>query len=149
MATKSILPLHTKNPNLRGSVATKTILRLTEKYVLAIALVAFCLVFLGAFYLPQDQLKRKVRGVGSDLIPKVEPHGHGPGDHKERDKEVILGKVKNDQDLQGMIVDMEQQLKNNHQKIDGLEERLKAMKKKSSSQVEDGPGIENPGRLSR
>lgn len=133
MATKPLLPVHSKNQNLKASIATKTILRLTEKYVLAIALVAFSLVFLGAFYLPQDKtvqpgrIKRGMDSLGLDvgggLIPKAD-HEHGPGDHKDQDIKAFMSRVKNDKDLNKMVDGMEQQLEQNHNKIEKLNDRL-------------------------
>ena len=145
MATKPLLPVHSKNSNLRGSGATKTILRLTEKYVLAIALVAFCLVFLGAFYLPQEntnytRVKRNWNDLAKGFVPDV---GHGEevhNVHKNDDAKNFLHKVKSDRELDRMVADMEQELQKNQQKIEKLNSRLSNLVYKSKQPSEEkGP----------
>ena len=131
----NILPLHQRrNMNPTHSGPTKQILRLTEKYVLAISLVAFSLVFFGAFYLPQDQLlKRTIRGRMDDIQqfqPHVnDPHQHVGGDHRDAERDIFNKKAQNDADLQSLVNEMQDQLSNNEKKIDRLNSRLESLKK--------------------
>lgn len=115
-------------------MASRTILRLTEKYVLAISLVAFGLVFFGAFYLPQDQLvKRKIRDLGDvqQLQPQVnDPHQHGEqgGDHRDAERQKFIQKAQQDSDIKKIVDHMEEELTDNEDKIKRLNSRLQSLK---------------------
>lgn len=131
MASSTLLPLHQKkNTAFSHSGPSKTILRLTEKYVLAIALVAFSLVFFGAFFLPQDQVvKRKLRDIDLQMQPQVhDPHQHNiEGDHRNAERSRFNLRAQNDADIKNAINTMEEQLLSNDKNIDILNSRLKSL----------------------
>ncbi|XP_067947803.1 mannosyl-oligosaccharide 1,2-alpha-mannosidase IA-like [Watersipora subatra] len=105
-------------------------LRLTEKYVLAISLVAFSLVFFGAFYLPQDQLRRTVRDHIDVVQPQVNnPHQHSDSDHRKIDRNNFNNVIQKDEDVHKLVHRMEHQLEINDKTIADLNSRLESLKK--------------------
>lgn len=133
-----MLPTHYKKTG-----ASSRVLRITEKYVLAIALVAFCLVFLGAFYLPErDVLSRNARDLDNIFVPPVSnPHGHGDEDHR---KSWAGGKNKGSHDLHQELTVLNNQLEKNKQKLSLLEERLEKIRAGKSNEGEAGNSEEEP-----
>lgn len=139
--SEPILPLHShrKTQNFAVGIGPKIYLRVTEKYVLAIVIIAFTLVFLGASYLPSisnqdDVVVRAIRNVESGFKPVVkDPHGHGDGevraDHRGHEVEKFNDKAKSDIEIQQEINSMKAHLELNHQKMKTLESRLQSVLK--------------------
>lgn len=139
MAQAPLLPTHIRRPVTSGG----RILRITEKYFLAIALMAFCLVIMGAIYLPRDELSRSVRGV---VDPNIEdPHGHAGSDHREEARERFNKKVRNDGDLEKWVDTLRDQINKNNEKLSNLKAQLADISKDSAvkEKAKPLPNVDN------
>jgi len=125
MPSGSILPTHNKRyVDGAPTFTQRRILRITEKYVLAIAFVAFCLVFFGALQLPQETSSQ----LGSYFKPNVDnPHGHELNKAGHGDLKFAEG-VQTDEHLARLVLSMEAKLNRNKEELQKLKKRLEAVK---------------------
>lgn len=131
-------------PTFHKKSSSNRVLRVTEKYLLAIALVAFCLVFLGAVYLPRDLPSSN--GLSAVFEPGVNnPHEHGEGrNHKLLDQEKFIRKVRSAADLKQYVDTLDSQLQENEKKIGSLKSEIDKLKLKDSKSVKLVPNDNIP-----
>lgn len=128
-ASGPLLPTHYQYQK----AAPTRVLRNTEKYVLVVAVVAFCLVFLGAVYLPREDLPQFRKLVNPEVI---DPHGHfDQNDHRDSNKDSFRDKVRSPDDLQDYVLTLEDKLKLNQDKIESLKSELNRLQRSSSGKT--------------
>lgn len=145
----SVLPLHhqRRSGNSIQTGSSKRTLRLTEKYVLAISIVAFSLVLFGAFYLPQDQFVRTIRDLGDVQVIDQHKHNADNGEgHRDVERGRFKEKVQRDSEIQDIVNQMEQKLKANEGKIKDLNYRLQSLKTIRESRPGDVEVVQSKGK---
>lgn len=148
MTGEPLLPTHIKRP-LPPPGNQRRFLRLTEKYVLAIVFMAFCLVFFGAVYLPSELGNE----LGDFIAPKViGPHGEDDP-HKDQDLHILRERINSDRDIRDLVNKMEQNLQRNKKQLSDLNGKLKELQHGDRVDVEpkdlpagdsrDSPSVED------
>jgi len=130
MAASTILPTYQRS-QASGFAGGRRFLRLSEKYFVALVLLCFAMVLLGAVvYLPQDELKSNLgRGADEFLRPAVAgAHGSADDVHKVLDRRRFAGNVEVDRELQAKMTLLMDQLRLSREKLDLLKQEIEANK---------------------